>query len=124
MQVPKISKQQYEPNFKAVYLSAKSFSRQQNEVANTMIKEFKKLLHPKNKITLQDVFKKKGYDFVIEPKDNELISLNAYRGFRLEVTGVNRYATYNKYECFHVGHYNVEAVSNLANDLKKILFSF
>ncbi|MBP3924246.1 hypothetical protein J6E39_03290 [bacterium] len=123
MQVQQVSNQQYKPNFGTVYLSSKTFSKQQTKVANIMIEEFKKIL-PSKKISLQDCFQKKGYDFVIEPyRDNDkLVSLNAYKGFRLEGTGINQYATYNKGESFHVGNYNDEFVSNLTKDLKKTLF--
>jgi len=110
------------PHFTAIYKSGKNFSNVQEKVANSVIEEFKKFLPPKNKTTLQDYFQKKGYDFVIEPKDNELVSIKAYRGFRLEGTGVDRYATYEKGGSYLVGDYNIEATSNLSRDLKKVLF--
>jgi len=57
-----------------------------------------------------------------EPKDNELVSIKAYRGFRLEGTGVDRYETYEKGGSYLVGDYNIESISNLSRDLKKVLF--
>lgn len=108
--------------FLGVYSSSKSFSKQQNEVANALIEEFKRFLPPKNKVTLQDSFKKKGYDFVIEPAtNNEQVSLNAYRGFRIEGSGVDRYATYTKGENVHVGNYDKKSATYLKEDLQNKL---
>lgn len=121
MQITSVNKKHYTPNFGAVYSSNKTFSSVQRKAANAIIEEFKKVLPKAKGRTLEDSFKRRGYDFVIEPVGDEFVSLNAYRGFRLEGAGVDTYATYEKGGYVHVGKYNDKATDSLQSDLQKRL---
>ena len=102
MQVQTVSYQN-SPNFGAVYAGAR-FSKTQRQVADQIMKVFKK--NAENGISIEEKYKRRGLDFILDSDRNGLVSLTGYSTLRIKGTGVDRKAFHSSGDGILIGRYD------------------
>ena len=121
MRVQPIS-QQNSTSFGKIYAKTKKFSAEQKEISDLITREFAK--RGKSMKTFMEEFEKYGFNFILKPLKNNLLSLEATNKFSMLKWLFQK--DYSDKRMFHIGVYNKEATKYLLNDLEynKALFKF
>ncbi|MBR6127914.1 hypothetical protein IKQ21_09545 [bacterium] len=121
MRVQPIS-QQNSTSFGKIYAKTKKFSAEQKEISNLITKEFAK--RGKSMKTFAEEYEKYGFNFILKPLENNLLSLEATNKFSVLKWFFQK--DYSDKRMFHIGVYNKEAAKYVLNDLEynKALFKF
>ena len=121
MRVQPIS-QQNSTSFGKIYAKTKKFSAEQKEISNLITREFAK--RGKSMRTFLEEYEKYGFDFILKPLENNLLSLETTNNFS-KLNWLFK-KDYSDKRMFHIGIYNKEATKYVLNDLKhnKALFKF
>ena len=105
------------PHFGTVYASNTALSKRQENITKFLIKEFRGLKSYLKGDTLEKYYQNKGYDFIIRPYGNELVTLDAYKGLKIEKSAQGKHAIFNQKDEKHIGRYDEYAAVYLADDL-------
>lgn len=111
-------------SFGTVYASSKKLSKRQEKIARFLIREFRNAKTFLKNSTLEDFYKDKGYDFIIRPYGDELISVDAYKGLSIEKSENGKMATFLPINEKHIGRYDEMATEYLADDLSYSFHKF
>lgn len=120
MQVQSINNQS-SPKFGATYLGSKSLSKVQGTTVKAILKELRTNIQNLGNKTLEAHYKKKGYDFILDPYGQDLVTMTAYRGLRIDGTGIEKHATYLKGDATYIGKYDKKTTQYISEDLKRTL---
>ena len=121
MRVQPIS-QQNSTSFGKIYAKTKKFSAEQKEISDLITREFAK--RGKSMKTFMEEYEMYGFNFILKPLKNNLLSLEATNKFSILKWLFQK--DYSDKRMFHIGVYNKEATKYLLNDLEhnKALFKF
>ena len=104
-------------NFGTVYASSRTLSKRQEKIAKFLVREFREVKTFLRNDTLENYYKNEGYDFIIRPYGNELVSLDAYKGLSIEKSLNGKRATFLPKNEQHIGRYDEFGTAYLADDL-------
>ena len=121
MQIQAVNNVRNAQNFGTIYASGPELSKRQEVIAKKLAKEFRVMKSYLQGATLENHYRNKGYDFIVTPYGDELVSLDAYKMLKIEKTDQGKVATYIKHDGKHIGNYDLISTGYLADDL---MYSF
>lgn len=109
-------------SFGKIYAKSKNFSDKQKEIAKLITSEFAKKEASHESYIRH--YKDMGYDFILKPLENDLVSLDATNNFSLIKWLFQK--DYSDKKMFNIGVYNQEAAKHVIDDLghNNVLFKF
>ncbi len=96
-------------NFRAVYYggSSSDFNSKQKSIARKIYNKLYSIAENDTKgRTYSDIFKKKGYDYLLQPDFNNSVRLSATKKLKRHGSGLDAYYTSSKKSEFTIGRYN------------------